>query len=149
MTWKPHVTVAAVIERQGRYLIVEEQTRYGLQFNQPAGHLEQGEDLITAVRREVAEETGWQFEPQFLLAVQIWRRDPGSPSFVRFCFSGEAHSHNPEQALDDGIIACHWLTRAEVAQRPLRSPLVLKTIDEFENGSRYPLTLLHAFLDFA
>lgn len=149
MVWKPHVTVAAIIERDRRFLLVEEQTPYGLQFNQPAGHFEENEDLIAAVKREVEEETAWQFEPEHLVAVQLWRKHAEAPTFLRVCFAGTCHSHNPEQALDTGIVATHWLTRDEVAaqQDRLRSPLVLIGIDEYLRGQRYPLSLLQAFLD--
>ncbi|OAH98067.1 NUDIX hydrolase [Methylomonas methanica] len=149
MVWKPHVTVAAVIEKDGRFLLVEETTARGLAFNQPAGHLEEGEDLISAVKREVWEETAWQFEPEALIATQLWRRNPHMPSFVRFCFSGTVNNHNPEQPLDDGIIDTHWLGRNEIyaKRQQLRSPLVLTTVDEYLKGHRYPLTILQSFLD--
>jgi 8-oxo-dGTP pyrophosphatase MutT (NUDIX family) len=151
MVWKPHVTVAAVIETDGRFLLVEETTDNGLAFNQPAGHLEPGEDLIGAVKREVLEETAWQFEPEAIVTVQLWRRNPDSPSFVRFCFTGKALNHDPKQPLDEGIIALHWLNRDEIfaKQQQLRSPLVLKSVDEYLKDHRYPLTLLQSFLDLA
>jgi 8-oxo-dGTP pyrophosphatase MutT (NUDIX family) len=149
MVWKPHVTVAAIIENNNRFLLVEEETSNGLAFNQPAGHLEKGEDLIYAVKREVFEETAWQFEPEYIISVQLWRRNPDFPSFLRVCFAGRCHSHDPAQILDDGIIAIHWLTREEVAakKQQLRSPLVLIGIDEFLSGARHPLSLLQSFLD--
>ena len=151
MVWKPHVTVAAVIEKDSRFLLVEETTSNGLAFNQPAGHLEPGESLIDAVKREVNEETAWRFEPQAIVAVQLWRKTPEHPSFVRFCFTGEVHSHDPNQALDEGIIDTHWLSHEDVAARAgrLRSPLVLLTIDEYLKGCRHPLSLLQSFLDLA
>ncbi|MGY6276676.1 NUDIX hydrolase [Methylomonas sp. MgM2] len=151
MVWKPCVTVAAVIEKDRRFLLVEETTDNGLMFNQPAGHLEPGEDLISAVKREVLEETAWQFDPEAVVAVQLWRRNPNSQSFVRFCFTGSVHSHNPAQKLDDGIITTHWLSRAEITERSarLRSPLVLKTLEAYLSGQRYPLDVLQSFLDLA
>jgi ADP-ribose pyrophosphatase YjhB (NUDIX family) len=149
MVWKPHVTVAAVIERDNRFLLVEEETPRGLQLNQPAGHFEKNEDLITAVKREVNEETAWHFEPEHLVSVQLWRRNPEYPTFLRLCFSGYCHSHNPNQQLDDGIVSTHWLTREEIAaeQHRLRSPLVLVSVDEYLSGHRCPLSLLKSFLD--
>jgi len=149
MVWKPHVTVAAVIEQDNRFLLVEEETPRGLQFNQPAGHFEENEDLITAVKREVCEETAWLFEPEHLVSVQLWRRNPEFPTFIRLCFSGYCHSHNPNQKLDDGIVSTHWLTRDEIAaqQHRLRSPLVLISVDEYLSGHRYPLSLIQSFLD--
>ncbi len=89
MVWKPHVTVAAIIERENRFLLVEEDTPRGLQFNQPAGHFEKNEDLITAVKREVFEETAWQFEPEYLISLQLWRRYAESSTFLRLSFAGE------------------------------------------------------------
>ncbi|MFI3220131.1 MAG: NUDIX hydrolase [Methylococcales bacterium] len=150
MVWKPHVTVAAVIERDQRFLFVEEHTPSGLQFNQPAGHLEPNEDFITAVKREVYEETAWQFEPEYLVAIQLWRKAPKHPTFLRLCFAGQCHSHEADKILDDGIVATHWLSRDEIAAEShrLRSPLVLLSVDEYFNGQRYPLSLLKSFLDY-
>ena len=149
MVWKPHVTVAAIIEQNNHFLFVEEETPYGLQFNQPAGHFEENEDLITAVKREVNEETAWQFDPQHIVSIQLWRKNPESPTFIMICFSGNCHSYNPDQKLDTGIIATHWLTRDEIAlqQHRLRSPLVLISVDDYLNGHRYPLSLIKSFLD--
>ena len=149
MVWKPHVTVAAIIEREGRFLLVEEHTANGLAYNQPAGHLEAGESLINAVKREVNEETAWQFTPEYITSIQLWRKTPDSPSFLRVCFAGTCHDHQPQQTLDDGIIATHWLTRDEIVARAqqLRSPLVLTTIDQYLQGEHYPLSLLKTFLD--
>jgi len=149
MIWKPHVTVAAVIEQEKRFLLVEEETSKGLAFNQPAGHLEEGEDLIAAVKREVCEETAWKFEPERVVAVQLWRKAPEFPSFLRVCFAGQCHSHNSEQKLDEGIVATHWLTRAEIAERQarLRSALVLLSVDDYINGEHYPLSMLKSLLD--
>lgn len=150
MVWKPHVTVAAVIERDNRFLFVEEHTPNGLQFNQPAGHLEPDEDFIAAVKREVQEETAWQFEPEHLIAVQLWRKNPDSSTFLRLCFTGTCHSHDAAQTLDDGIVATHWLTHAEITAEAhrLRSPLVLMSVNEYLSGQRYPLSLLKSFLDY-
>ena len=149
MVWKPHVTVAAVIERNGQFLLVEETTDQGIAFNQPAGHLEAGEDLISAIKREVWEETAWQFEPEALVAIQLWRKTPDHPSFIRFCFTGTVDNHKPEQQLDIEIIRTHWLDRDEILTKhnQLRSPLVLICVDEYLKGQRYPLTLLQSFLD--
>ena len=149
MVWKPHVTVAAIIEQENRFLLVEEQTSYGLAFNQPAGHLEPGESLFDAVQREVNEETAWKFSPEYITAIQLWRKNPDSPSFLRVCFVGKCHDFQADQALDEGIIATHWLTRDEIVARKntLRSPLVLTTIDQYLEGERHPLSLLKTFLD--
>lgn len=149
MVWKPHVTVAAIIEREGRFLLVEEHTSSGLQLNQPAGHLEENETLIEAVKREAYEESAWEFEPENLISIQLWRKKPRSPSFLRCSFAGRCHSHNPHQALDEGIVATHWLTHEEIKrqQHRLRSPLVLIAVEEYLSGQRYPLELLKSFID--
>lgn len=149
MVWKPHVTVAAVIEREGRFLVVEEETEKGLRINQPAGHLEKGETLIDAVKREVEEETAWRFVPENLVAVQLWRRNAETESFLRFCFSGYCHDHDPGQSLDAGIRSTHWLSREEIASvsNRLRSPLVLICVDEYLQGRRHPLSIIDSFLD--
>ena len=149
MTWKPHVTVAAIIEQEHRFLLVEEQTTNGIAFNQPAGHLEPGESLIDAVQREVNEETAWQFTPKYITAIQLWRKNPDTPSFLRICFVGTCHNFQVNQALDEDIIATHWLTRDEIVAKrnQLRSPLVLTTIDQYLQGAHHPLSLLKTFLD--
>jgi len=149
MVWKPHVTVAAVIEKDNKFLLVEEHTNNGIAFNQPAGHLENGESIISAVMREVNEETAWKFEPESIISIQLWRKNPEFSSFLRICFTGKVHSYNAEQALDDEIIATHWLDREQIAEKKsqLRSPLVLTTIDAYLKGERYPLSLLKSYLD--
>lgn len=147
MVWRPHVTVAAVAEQNGRFLLVEELTAGGLRLNQPAGHLEENEDLLTAVKREVNEETAWQFEPESIVSVQLWRKTAEHPTFLRFSFSGRVHSHDPHQPLDEEIIRTHWLSREQIAAREhmLRSPLVLICVDNYLLGRRYPLSMLQAF----
>ena len=149
MIWKPHVTVAAIIERDQQFLLVEEHTDNGIAFNQPAGHLESGESLIDAVQREVNEETAWQFDPEYITSIQLWRKNPDAPSFLRVCFAGSCHTFQAKQTLDEGIIATHWLTRNEISAKKsqLRSPLVLTTIDQYLQGEHHPLSLLKTFID--
>ena len=149
MVWKPHVTVAAIIERHHQFLLVEEHTNNGVAFNQPAGHLEPGESLFDAIQREVSEETAWQFTPEYITTIQLWRKNPDAPSFLRVCFAGTCHSFQAEQSLDEDIIATHWLTRDEIVAKKntLRSPLVLTTIDQYLQGEHHPLSLLKTFLD--
>lgn len=149
MVWKPHVTVAAIIEQDNRFLLVEEHTANGIAFNQPAGHLEPGESLVQGIQREVYEETAWQFTAQYISAIQLWRKSPDDPSFLRVCFAGSCHNHQATQALDEGIIATHWLTHSDIIARKaqLRSPLVLTTIEQYLQGEHHPLSLLKTFLD--
>ena len=144
MIWKPSVTVAAIVERDGRFLLVEEQTGAGLVFNQPAGHLEPNESLVAAVAREALEETGWTVRPDSLVGVYRWK-SPANDTFLRFAFAATALAHHPERALDKEILKVHWLTAEEV-RRILprhRSPLVLRCVEDYLAGRRYSLDLLH------
>lgn len=145
MIWKPNVVVAAVIERDGRFLMVEEESDEGLVFNQPAGHLDEGEDLMHAVCREVMEETAWQFEPHALLGLYLWPHPRGDTTYLRVCFTGDCKAHDPTKTLDTGIIRAAWLTREELVHEHarLRSPLVLRCIDDYLAGRRYPIDILH------
>lgn len=144
MTWSPHVTVAAVIERQGRFLFVEELAGGERVYNQPAGHLEPGESLIEAVVRETLEETAARFTPSALLGVYRWVHPRKGTTFLRFTFAGTCSEPDPDRELDDGILGTVWLSREELAASPerLRSALVLQNVDDFLNGRTYPLELL-------
>ena len=147
MVWKPHVTVAAVIERDGKFLLVEEETDSGIRYNQPAGHLECREALVDAVIREVLEETACTFVPQYLVGVYNWRNEAKDLTYLRFIFGGEVVAHDAQRSLDAGIIAAHWLSLDEIrALQPRhRSPLVMRGIDDWLAGKRYPLDLLTHF----
>ena len=146
--WKPHVTVAAVIEQHGRYLVVEESIEGKTVYNQPAGHLEPGESLIDAVIRETREESAWRFTPEALTGIYLWDQPGASRTFLRFAFCGAHSHHRPEQSLDQGILRALWLSRDELAARAeqLRSPLVLQCIDDHAAGRRYPLDCLHTLM---
>jgi 8-oxo-dGTP pyrophosphatase MutT (NUDIX family) len=149
MVWKPHVTVAAIAEREGRFLVVEEQVRGRRVFNNPAGHLEPDESFIDAVRREALEETGWEFEPDAVTGIYLWKNPEVDATFLRVAFHGRCTRHHPERSLDEGIVAPHWLSRAELADgtRPLRSPMVLHCIDDSLAGCRHPLDILSHITD--
>jgi 8-oxo-dGTP pyrophosphatase MutT (NUDIX family) len=144
--WKPATTVAAVIERDGRFLLVEEQTRDGLRINQPAGHLDPGESLLDACVRETLEETAHHFTPTQLLGVYLWRSGPAAaaPSYLRFAFTGALGELVAGRALDEGIVRTLWLTPEELAHRAdvHRSPLVMRCVDDYLRGQRYPIDLL-------
>jgi 8-oxo-dGTP pyrophosphatase MutT (NUDIX family) len=137
----PDITVAAVTESGGRFLVVEERINRRLVFNQPAGHVEHGETLLEAVVREVREETAWRFEPRALIGVYVWRKPASSRSYLRFAFAGTVVDHDATQPLDRGIVRTHWLSRAELLQREpqLRSPLVMRCIEDYLGGTRKPL----------
>ncbi len=145
--WKPNVTVAAVVERDGRFLLVEEETEDGLRFNQPAGHLDEGESLVAACAREALEETAWGFTPTALVGVYQWPRPQGDITYLRFAFSGELGVHHEGQALDAGILRAVWMTPDEIlacADRH-RSPLVSQCVSDYLIGRRFPLDLLRHY----
>jgi ADP-ribose pyrophosphatase YjhB (NUDIX family) len=146
--WKPHVVVAAVIERDGRFLLVEEETEEGIRFNQPAGHLEEGESLLDAVRREVFEETAHRFEPEALLGVYRWRHPIKGRTYLRFAFLGQIIGHEPDSPLDTGILRAAWLTEDEIraCRDRHRSPLVQRCLEDYRAGCRHTLDLIHEIL---
>ena len=139
------MTVAAVVERDGRFLLVEEETARGLVFNQPAGHLDRGESLIDAVRRETLEETAHSFEPTGLLGVYQYRSTDDAVTYLRFAFTGRITAHDPSRALDHGIVRAVWLGLPEIRRDAgrHRSPLVLRCIEDYLAGAHYPLAVLH------
>ena len=144
MIWKPHVTVATVLERDGLFLLVEENTDDGIRYNQPAGHLEFGEALSDAAIRETLEETGYTCVPDALVGIYQWRKPERDLSYLRFAFSGRVLAHDARRQLDEGIIGAHWLTPDEirVRQAQLRSPLVMRCIEDYLADCRCPLGLL-------
>lgn len=146
--WKPHVVVAAVIEEDGRFLLVEEETDEGLRFNQPAGHLEDGESLLDAVRREVFEETAHHFEPEALLGIYRWRH-PRGHTYMRFAFAGTVTGFDPTARLDEGILRAVWMTPEEIATQAARhrSPLLARCLADYLAGKSYPLDLLTDFAE--
>lgn len=144
MTWTPHITVAAIAERERRFLLVEEQVRGRLVVNNPAGHLEEAESFIDAVRRETLEETGWEFEPDAITGIYLWTNTEIQTTFLRIAFCGRCTHQHSNWPLDHGIVGARWLTRAELDNHAinLRSPLVTRCIDDYLSGRRYPLDLL-------
>jgi len=142
--WRPHVTVACVVARGDRYLMVEEDINGVAMFNQPAGHLEDHETLCAAAVRETLEETAWHVELRHLIGVQQWRSTEHGDMVLRFSFAARALHHDSARALDPDITRALWLTRAEIAALGdrLRSPLVLTGIDAWLAGQRLPLDVL-------
>ncbi|MCV2218549.1 MULTISPECIES: NUDIX hydrolase [unclassified Thauera] len=145
--WKPNVTVAAVIERDGRFLLVEEHTPDGLRFNQPAGHLERGESLLEAVAREALEETAHRFVPEYLVGIYQWTRPQGDVTYLRFAYGGRLEGEEAGRSLDDGIVRAVWMTIDEVRATAgrHRSPLLLQCIEDWLAGQRHPLSLLRHY----
>ncbi len=147
--WRPSVTVAAVIERDGRFLLVEEMQDGGRVLNQPAGHLDPGETLEAACVREVMEETAHRFQPAALVGVYRWHYEPADVTFLRFCFAGPASGRQSGRPLDREIVALHWLTPSELKESSPRhrSPLVLRCVEDHLAGRHFPLQVLSK--DFA
>ena len=146
--WKPSVTVAAVIERDGKFLLVEEMIDGRKVINQPAGHLDPGESLAAACSREVLEETAHRFEPTALVGFYLTRgaQDGQDVTYLRFAFSGTLGPREADRALDHGIVRTLWLTPAEIeaSRERHRSPLVWRCIQDHLAGRRYPLDLVFA-----
>jgi 8-oxo-dGTP pyrophosphatase MutT (NUDIX family) len=136
MTRTPDITVAAVAESDGRFLVVEERISRRLVFNQPAGHVERGETLLAAVVREVREESAWRFHPQALLGAYLWHEAPNHSAVLRFAFIGSVSDRDATQPLDRGIVATHWLSCSDLEERRsrLRSPLVLRCVHDYLAG---------------
>lgn len=147
MTWKPHVTVAAVIEHTGKFLLVEENTDDGVLFNQPAGHLDEGESLIAAVIRETLEESAYHFVPTSLIGIYQWQQSGRERTYLRFAFAGVITGHDSERKLDDGIIRAVWQTPEEIKalRQRHRSPLVVDCVEDYLSGVRYPLAILRYY----
>lgn len=146
---RPRVTVAAVVERDGRFLFVEERDDRGvLVINQPAGHLEAGETLLEAVVREAFEETGWHIHPEAVVGIYQWGRPDGSINYLRVAIAGRPVSHDPAASLDEGIERPVWLSLEELAARSElhRSPLVRRCTEDYLAGERYPLAVLKSLL---
>lgn len=145
--WKPNVTVAAVVERDGRFLMVEEETDDGVRFNQPAGHLDQGESLVQAAAREALEETAHRFRPDFLVGIYQWPRPDGDITYLRFAFGGELVGFDPDRELDSGILRAVWMSLDELraTRERHRSPLILQCCEDYMAGRRFPLDLIRHY----
>ncbi|GKW11639.1 MULTISPECIES: NUDIX hydrolase [Pectobacterium] len=143
--FKPHVTVACVVQAENHFLVVEELINDKLLWNQPAGHLEADETLIQAASRELWEETGIQATPQNFLRLHQWIAPDNTP-FLRFCFALDLPTRVDTQPHDSDIECCRWVTAEEILHsRHLRSPLVAESIRCYQQPERYPLALLGAF----
>ena len=142
--WKPRTTVAAICQRDGKFLLVRESVNGDIVYNQPAGHLDPDETLLQAVVRETLEETRYRFEPSALQGIYRFKPDPAADkTYIRFLFRGEV-GERLEGPLDDGIIAAEWLSYEQVyaCRAQHRSPMVLQCIDDFRSGPGYPLDVL-------
>jgi 8-oxo-dGTP pyrophosphatase MutT (NUDIX family) len=144
MQWKPHATVAAIVEDNGKFLLVEEETERGNRFNQPAGHLEDNETLLEAVIRETLEETAYAFKPETLLGIYHWKHEHNDTTYLRFAYIGSVNNHQPELALDEGIIRAVWMTIDEIRNKAMlmRSPQVITCIEDYLSGQKFPLSVV-------
>ena len=145
MSWDSHITVACVIEREGRFLLVEERAGEGLVLNQPAGHWDEGETLYAAALRETLEESAWEVELTALLGLYAYKPAQLDHGFLRVAFAAKALRHHPQQPLDSGIERALWMSRDELAAcaERHRSPMVLRGVDDYLAGKRYPLDLVN------
>src|SRR5687767_5014069 len=141
MILRPDLTVAAVVERDGQFLLVEERVGNRMVFNQPAGHVERGEQFVDAAIRETLEETAWTFHPHALVGVYLWEQPERERSFLRIAFCGEVSDHDAARRLDRGIERALWMSREQLQLRAsrMRSPLVLRGIDDYLKGARHSL----------
>ena len=139
----PHITVATVVEKDGRFLFVKEYAENRIVLNQPAGHLEMDESLIQAAIRETLEETGWDIEISHLLAIHFDTSPSNNVTYQRICFAGRALQQRPNYTLDQGIIGPVWLTRDELLEQHelWRSPMVLRSVDDYLSGTRFSLDI--------
>lgn len=149
MIWKPNATIAAIVERDNKFLLVEEQPddSSGIVLNQPAGHLDPGESIIAGAIRETLEETAYTFIPQYLVGIYQWHAKSNDTTYLRFAFSGAVSEHDVNRPLDDGIVRAVWLSLDEIQQSISRhrSPLVMRCVQDYLAGKRYPLDLLTTY----
>ena len=148
--WAPHATVATVVEKDGRFLLVEEnrlinpQGDLGVVYNQPAGHVDEGESIRAAAVRETLEETRWNVELKHLIGIYTYTAPANGVTYHRFCFAAKVLSHQSSSNLDDGILDAKWLSWKEIQQlENLRSPLVKRCIRDHIEGKKYPLDLIY------
>lgn len=143
-SWQPHIVVAAVVERDGLYLVVEELINGELRINQPAGHWEAGETLVEAVVRETLEESAWRVEPTGFIGTYVWQPDTLPYAFVRFAYTARALEHEPERQLDTGILRARWLSldALQACQDKHRGPAVLQCIHDYRAGRVLPLDVV-------
>ena len=148
MIWKPNVTVASIVELDGKFLMIEEESPSGPVLNQPAGHLEPNEGMRDAVIRETLEETGYQFTPRSVVGSYLWHNADNETTYFRTTFFGTVEKEPIHISLDDGIIRALWMSHDEIKadQARLRSPIILESIRDYQNGSSYPLDVVKSFI---
>ena len=142
-----HLTVAALVPGEQGFLLVKEEDDGRIVINQPAGHVEPGEGILEAVKRETFEETGWRVEPRHLLGMSIYTSPHNLVTYYRMAFLCEALEHNKHAKLDSDIIETLWLSETELRARQseMRSPMVIQTLDDYCSGKRYPLEIINDY----
>lgn len=145
MTWKPNATVATIVEDNGKFLFVEEYSNGELVINQPAGHIENHESILEAAKRETLEETGYRVELSHLIGLYTYTAPHNGNTYYRFCFSATISEKLQNPTIDPDIENVAWLSYEEIAQQTdrHRSPLVLKCLDDYIAGTRFPLELIY------
>lgn len=145
--WRPSVTVAAVAERDGKFLMIEERDSDALVLNQPAGHWESGETLLAACARETREESGYDFMPTALVGIYRWQPPNSSTTYLRFAFCGQLGQRDPRRELDPDIVDVAWMSLDQLlhSRSRHRSPLVLRCVEDFLAGRRLPLDVFTHF----
>lgn len=148
MIWKPNVTVASIVEFDGKFLMVEEESANGPLLNQPAGHLEPNEGMRDAVIRETLEETGYTFTPEAVIGSYLWHNKENETTYFRTTFLGTVCNKTIAEDLDKGIIRALWMSRDEIIanEHRLRSPIILESIDDYLSGKTYPLDLVKSYI---
>ena len=148
--WTPHATVATIVEKDGKFLLVEErrlineQGEFGIVYNQPAGHVDEGESIMAAAIRETLEETRWQVKLKHLVGIYIFTAPANGITYHGYCFAAEALMHQAESELDDGILDAKWFSWEEIQTlNNLRSPLVKRCLQDHIDGKQYPLDLIY------
>ena len=144
MIWTPHATVATIIEKDQKFLMVEEDAEGKIVINQPAGHIEANESISDAALRETLEETRWQVKLTHFVGIYTYEA-PNGITYYRFCFAADAVKHHPNLPLDTGIIDAHWLSLEMIRQQSerWRSPLVIRCLEDYANGQRMPLSIIY------
>ena len=148
MTWQPHITVATIVEHEGKFLFVEEFKANRHVFNQPAGHLEANETLPQAALRETLEETAWEVELTGVVGIYLYTAPSNGVTYQRVCFIAKALKHHSDYQLDEGILRARWLTREELmaVREDWRSELIIRCIDDYLAGQRHSLELIRPSL---
>ncbi|PHR49415.1 NUDIX hydrolase [Cycloclasticus sp.] len=148
MIWKPNVTVASIVELDGKFLMVEEESPVGPVLNQPAGHLDPNESMENAVIRETLEETGYRFTPEVIIGSYLWHNTDNETTYYRSTYAGSVCHKEVSTELDEGIIRALWMSLDEIKANTgrLRSPIILESLNDYLSGVSYPLSIIKSYI---